>query len=223
VAFDFEWSSSNTALDSTGPRIENQIIAAAFVDNHGNSKVLHLSDFSNSDRSECELLVSINQELMKYDFSIGWYSTGVAKYHEDTQEYLDGVDSDLAVLHNRCLTNGIDSIVDFTNAGIPYLRGQKHIDLHSVFGKPMVQTTIFKNAYRTLKLDEVSKAVLGDLEAGGKYKGLTGKDIQALPVEEQKKYVLRDAELVMQLSKHNNSEVLDAMKSISELITEEIK
>jgi len=130
---------------------------------------------------------------------------------------LDGVDSDLAVLHNKCLTNGVDSIVDFTNAGIPYLRGQKHIDLHSVFGKPMVQTTIFKNAYRTLKLDEVSKAVLGDLEAGGKYKGLTGKDFQTLPLEEQKKYVLKDAELVMQLSRHNNSEVLDAMKAISEL------
>jgi DNA polymerase elongation subunit (family B) len=154
---------------------------------------------------------------MKYDFSIGWYSTGVAKYHEDTQEYLDGVDSDLAILHNRCLANGVDSIVDFNNAGIPYLRGQKHIDLHSVFGKPMVQTTIFKNAYRTLKLDEVSKAVFGDLEAGGKYKDLTGKDIQNLPVEEQKKYVLRDAELVMQLSKYKNSEVLDAMTSISEL------
>jgi DNA polymerase elongation subunit (family B) len=86
----------------------------------------------------------------------------------------------------------------------------------------MVQATIFKNAYRTLKLDEVSKAVLGDnsIDAkgdGGKYKGLTGKDIQSLPIEEQKKYVLRDMELVMQLSKHNNGEVLDAMKSISEI------
>ena len=86
----------------------------------------------------------------------------------------------------------------------------------------MVQTTIFKNAYRTLKLDEVSKAVLTDntkdlKNVAGKYRGLTGKDIQSLPVEEQKKYVLRDAELVMQLSKHNNSEVLDAMKSISEI------
>ena len=100
--------------------------------------------------------------------------------------------------------------------GIPYIRGQKHIDLHSVFGKPMVQTTIFKNAYRTLKLDEVSKAVLGDLESG-KYKGLTGIDIQKFSVEELKKYVLRDAELVMQLSKHNDGEVLDAMKAISEL------
>ena len=68
-----------------------------------------------------------------------------------------------------------------------------HVDLHNVFGKPMVQTTIFKNAYRTLRLNEVSKAVLGDIieGVGGKYKGLTGKDIQTLP-NEQKKYVLRD-------------------------------
>ncbi len=123
-------------------------------------------------------------------------------------------------MHNRCLANGVDSVIDFNSAGIPYIRGQKHIDLHSVFGKPMVQTTIFKNAYRTLKLEEVSKAVLGDgsVETGeGKYKGLTGKDIHTLSVEEQRKYVLRDAELVIQLSKHNNGEVLDAMKSISEI------
>ena len=95
------------------------------------------------------------------------------------------INSDLAVLHNRCLANGVDSTIDFNNAGIPYIRGRKHIDLHSVFGKPMVQTTIFKNAYRTLKLGDVSKAVLGDgVEGvGGKYKGLTGKDIQILPIE----------------------------------------
>ena len=133
--------------------------------------------------------MNINKELLKYDYSLGWYSTGVAKYHEDTQEYLDGVDSDLAVLHNRCLANGIDSIVDFNSAGIPYIRGQKHIDLHSVFGKPMVQTTIFKNAYRTLRLDEVSKGCIRRQylkEVAGKYKGLTGKDIQTLSIEEQK-------------------------------------
>ena len=144
---------------------------------------------------------------------------GIAKYHEDTQEYLDGVDSDLVVLHNRCVANNVDSIIDFNSAGIPYIRSQTHIDLHNVFGKPMVQTTIFKNAYRTLRLGEVSKVVLSEHEnlEAGKYKGLTGKGIQTLPVEEQKMYVLRDAELVMQLSKHNNSEVLDAMKSVSEL------
>jgi hypothetical protein len=136
-------------------------------------------------------------------------------YHEDTQEHLDGFDSDLAVLHSRCLANGIDSIIDISTK-VPCVRGKKHIDLHSVFAKPMVQTTIFKNTYRTLKLDEVSKAVLGNSDAG-KYKGLTGVDIHTLPIEEQKRYVLRDAELVMQLSQHNNFEVLDAMKAISEI------
>ena len=216
VAFDFEWSSSNGASEHASTSIDNRITAAAFVDSHGNTTVLHLSEFSTSDNSEAELLRGINRELSKYDTSIGWYSTGVAKFHEDTQEYLDGVNSDLAILHDRCLANGVDSIIDFNSTGIPYVRGQKHIDLHSVFGKPMVQSTIFKNAYRTLKLDEVSKAVLGDLESG-KYKGLTGIDIQKLSVEELKKYVLRDAELVMQLSKHNDGEVLDALKAISEL------
>jgi len=220
IAFDLEWRDSNDKRAG----INNQVIyAAAFVDKRGNSRVLHLSDFfKSSDNPERQLLLSINQELLRYDLSMGWYSTGIAKYHEDTQEYLDGVDSDLATLHSRCLANGIDSIVDFNSAGIPYVRGRKHIDLHSVFGKPMVQTTIFKNAYRTLKLDEVSKAVLSGEqqtveEVAGKYKGLTGKDVQSVPIEEQKKYVLRDAELVMRLSKHNNSEVLDALKAISEL------
>jgi DNA polymerase, archaea type len=214
VAFDLEW------IDDTSNN--RAVYAAAFVDNHGNSRVLHISDFAKSvDNPERELLLNINQELSRYDLSMGWYSTGIAKYHEDTQEYLDGVDSDLATLHARCLANSVDSIVDFNSAGVPYVRGRKHIDLHSVFAKPMVQTTIFKNAYRTLKLNEVSQALLAlerqSLEATGKYKGLTGKEVQSLPVEEQKKYVLRDAELVMQLSKHNNGEVLDAMKAISEL------
>src|SRR4026207_2275300 len=154
------------------------IFAAAFVDNQGNSKVLHVSDFPGSDNPEHDLLLSINQELMKYDFSIGWYSTGVARYHEDTQEYLDGVDSDLVILDNRCVANDVDSIVEFSSTGAPYVRSHTHVDLHNIFSKPMVQTSIFRNSYRTIKLDEVARAVLSDqsLEVG-KYKGLTGKEV----------------------------------------------
>jgi hypothetical protein len=217
VAFDFEWSSRvEEQVDINNLNNQTQITAAAFLDNLGNSSVLHISDFSSSDNPEYELIIHINQELIKYDYSIGWYSTGIAVYHEDTQEHLDGFDSDLAVLHSRCLANGIDSIIDIS-ARVPRVMGKKHIDLHSVFAKPMVQTTIFKNAYRTLKLDEVSKAVLGDGNEAGKYNGLTGQDIHTLPIEEQKKYVLRDAELVMHLLQHNNFEVLDAIKAISEI------
>ena len=77
----------------------------------------------------------------------------------------------------------------------------------------MVQDTIYNRAYRTHKLHDVSKSLLGH----GKYKDLSGKDFLKLPVKEQKKYVLRDSELVMELSKHNNYEVLNAMLAISEI------
>jgi DNA polymerase I len=218
VAFDLEWSTRKEQYSdptTAAHDIPTQITASAFVDNLGNNRVLHIADFSDSDNPEYKLLLNIIQELTKYEYSIGWYSAGVAQYHEDTQEYVDGVDSDLAVLHSRCIANGIDSIINLST-GTPYINGQTHIDLHSVFGKPMVQNAIFKNSYRTLKLDEVSKAVLKT--DTGKYKQLTGGDIYSLSVEEQKAYVLRDAELVMQLSKHNNSEVLDAMKAVAEIM-----
>ena len=45
--------------------IDNRIIAAAFVDSHGNRKYYTMSDFSNSDNSEPELLIGINQELIE--------------------------------------------------------------------------------------------------------------------------------------------------------------
>ena len=113
VAFDFEWSQ-----DTSSP-----LFAAAFVDSDGNTEVLHISDYPDSANPEAELVKRINQQLLTYDFSIGWYSTGVARYHEDTQEYLDGIDSDLTILHNRCVANDVDSIVESvhkTSRNLPY-------------------------------------------------------------------------------------------------------
>ena len=43
----------------------------------------------------------------------------------------------------------------------------------------MVQDTIYNNAYRTHKLDEVSKVLLGY----GKYEDLSGKDFKNLAIE----------------------------------------
>ena len=88
-------TASSSPIDLKNHYTHRVMSSAAFVDNHGNSKVLHISDFSDSDNPERELLLSINQELLNYDFSIGWYTTGFARYHEDTLEHLDGVDSDL--------------------------------------------------------------------------------------------------------------------------------
>ena len=77
----------------------------------------------------------------------------------------------------------------------------------------MVQDTIYKKAYKTHKLDEVSKVLLGY----GKYKGISGKDFLTLSPDEQIRYSLEDSKLVMELSKHNDFEVLDALYAISEI------
>jgi DNA polymerase elongation subunit (family B) len=194
LTFDFEWDINTHVLE-----------AASFVDSTGNSKVLLRSDFDNS--SERELLKYINSKIIEYDWSIGWNSTGHARNSESAKN------SDLAILYERCVANDIQSIVSLGPNGVPYIGYPKHIDLCNVHSKVMVQDTIYKKAYRTHKLDEVSKVLLGH----GKYKDFSGKDFKSLPIEEQIKYSLRDSELVMALSKHNDFEVLDAMLAISEI------
>jgi len=70
AAFDLEWT------DNGGAGNDRTIYAAAFVDNHGNQKVLHISDFGNS---EPALLQAITDEILKYPVSLGWYTTGTAR------------------------------------------------------------------------------------------------------------------------------------------------
>jgi hypothetical protein len=72
IAFDLEWKDND---DENG--IPNRTIyTAAFVDNHGNQKVLHISDFANS---EPDLLQAITDEILKYPVSMGWYSRGIGR------------------------------------------------------------------------------------------------------------------------------------------------
>jgi hypothetical protein len=73
VAFDLEWTDNK---DDNRLGDNRAIYSAAFVDNHGNQKVLHISDFGNS---EANLLQAITEEILKYPASIGWYTTGVAR------------------------------------------------------------------------------------------------------------------------------------------------
>jgi hypothetical protein len=42
-------------------------------------------------------------------------------------------------------------------------------------------------------------------------------DFKTLPIEEQIEYSLRDSQLVMELSKYNDFEVLDAMLAVAEI------
>jgi DNA polymerase I len=87
---------------------------------------------------------------------------------------------------------------------------KKHIDLHKVFCKSIIQSGVFEGRYRTTDLDSVSQALLGV----GKYDKLNAGDIDisSLPVEEQERYVRRDTELAMLLAQYNSCLALRIMK-----------
>jgi DNA polymerase I len=127
----------------------------------------------------------------------------------------NGVNSDLAVLNERCVKNRVPSPVKFSWNGRPTIESRIHIDLCEVFRKELVRGSIFKNKYRTLKLEDISEALLGK----GKYGSgtISGANVHTLTLEQQKKYVLQDAQLVMDLSVANKGQILSLMQAISEL------
>jgi DNA polymerase elongation subunit (family B) len=125
------------------------------------------------------------------------------------------VNSDLAVLNERCIKNGIASPVKFSWNCRPTIENRIHIDLCKVFRKELVRGTIFRNRYRTLKLEDVSQALLGKEKYGSG--AISGANVHALTIEQQKQYVLKDARLVMDLSKANNGQIMSLMQAISEL------
>lgn len=196
VAFDFEWDASN----------DNSINAASFVDSDSNSEVkFRQRDFNSS---ESDLLRYIMAKIIQYDWSIGWNTQGNPNNAGGTKFF------DLSILHDRCKAHGITSIVKLGAKGLPYIVGDhQRIDLLNVYSKVMVKDGMYHSAYRTNKLDDVSKALLGK----GKYGNYSGLDFKTLPIEEQEKYSLQDSQLVMDLSKYNNFEVLDAMLAVAEI------
>jgi DNA polymerase, archaea type len=205
------------------------IFAVAIVDSLDIVKVRHESDFANCQYPEKELVKWTMSEVLKYRFTIGWYSKGVRLQKEDGT--FSGRDSDLKIIDQACRYYNIPSIIGYDRSGIPYVRGYHyclcnidpyysnlnkfgwyyHIDLYQVYKKPMIKTIIYQNNYKDLNLDSVAKAILNE----GKFENLDGLQIQNLSKQKQVEYVAHDAKLVMKLSKHNNYEILDLMNAIS--------
>jgi DNA polymerase elongation subunit (family B) len=189
-ALDLEWLQQ--------PDNTNKIFAAGFVDNNGWNEALHIIDYNNSEPALVQAIVDRVSQLPS--LSVGWFTTGQA--------------SDLMILHERCIANGIESPVDISSGIFPRLKVKNHIDLYRIFEKELVRSSIFENKYRSLKLEDVTQALLGK----GKYRGITGANIAEESVSIQKQYVLQDAQLAMELAQVNNGQVLDLMRAISELI-----
>jgi len=96
------------------------------------------------------------------------------------------------------------------------LYGKKHIDLHKIYSKEIIQKGVFNDKYRTLHLEKVSQALLGI----GKYSdsennAISGDRSHLLSVEEQINYVGRDSELTMMLACYNDCLVLRIMEFIA--------
>ncbi|MEP0826091.1 MAG: hypothetical protein HRF40_11455 [Nitrososphaera sp.] len=190
-ALDLEWRRGD---DKNGA----MLFAAGFVDNLGWSEALHIADFGNSEAALMQAIVHRFDQLPM--LSVGWYTTG--------QE------SDLLILHERCVANGIVSPVDISSSLCPSIKGKTHIDLYRIFDKELVKSSIFENKYRSLKLEDVAQALLEK----GKHRGITGATVEGESVSTQKQYVLQDAQLALELAQVNDGQVLDLMQAISELI-----
>ena len=148
---------------------------------------------------------------LKFPLTFGWYTTGVAVYDDAGLNRVRGHDSDFFILHQRCIFHHIPSPIEVKKT---YARladfNKKHIDLHKVFNKAIIQNGVFEGRNRTTDLDSVSQTLL----KVGKYGKLNSgnSDISSLSVEEQMRYVRRDSELAMLLAQYNNCLALRIIK-----------
>jgi DNA polymerase elongation subunit (family B) len=207
------------------------LFAASIVDNTGFVQFKHITDFKGR-QPEKELVQWLMGQILGFRLTLSWYGTGVELTKKDGT--MDGRNSDLKIIDLVCKYYNIPSIIGFNQIGIPYVNGynskllvtdrdyrvwnrfQKyyHIDLYKVYKKPLIKSIIYNNKYRSLGLDSVGRAVMGE----GKLEGIEGNQVQKLSKEKQLEYVTQDASLVMKLSQYNNYEILDLMNAISNII-----
>jgi DNA polymerase elongation subunit (family B) len=206
ASFDLEWILFKGKYEHSKTRI----YAACFCTNWGERIVLHISRYSDKANLERALLQDILFYLDQFPLTFGWYTTGVAVYDEKGNR-IKGRDSDFFILHQRCLLYGLQSPIELrkTYARLNY-RDRQHIDLVKVFEKPIIQNGVFEGRYRTTDLNSVSLSLLRIEKYSDLNAGLI--DITTLSIEQQEKYVMRDAELTMLLAQYNNCLVLRIMK-----------
>lgn len=190
------------------------IFAAAFCTNWGERIVLHMSKYK-SPNPEKSLIQDILFYFNQFPLTFGWYTTGVAVY-DDKGNRKEGRDSDFFILHQRCIYYNLDSPFDVQGKfiGLKKESENKHIDLIKVFEKPVIKDNVFQGRYRTVGLDAVSSALLGI----SKYDNIDAGSVNVFSektIEEQKRYVKRDAELAMLLAQYKNCLVLRLMKVFS--------
>jgi len=225
LSFDLE-----TRQISDGMGTGKQIFAAGFYSNRGFNEAIHLED-DKINNDEVKFIRYIIYKIQSFQGIItGWYLAN----------------SDLVVLDEVCKRVGVISPVGFYEVPIsqseedydvdnddpdslhndvvsvisyPYLKNKKIIDMYKVFHHGFIKNSVYPLKYRDLQLDTVATGMLGY----GKYVSestgikITGENVRRFPLSEQKKYVLRDAELLIRLIERNNYEIFNILRCIAEV------
>jgi DNA polymerase, archaea type len=225
LSFDFE-----TRHIVDGPSSRNQIFAAGFYSNTGLNEAIHLEDdkFNND---EVKFIRYIVYKIQSFQGIItGWYLANsdlivldevckrigaispVAFYEVPVSQSEQDYDVDIDDPDGQC--NDAASVISY-----PYLKDKKIIDMHKVFHHGFIKNSVYPLKYRDLQLDTVASGMLGY----GKYVSestgikITGENVTKFTLNEQKKYVLRDAELVIRLIERNNYEIFNILRCIAEI------
>src|SRR6185312_3889019 len=230
IAFDLEWEDANAknndfsifnGLDeiasraSVPPASYNKIVTFGFEDSYGNSGCLDITDFD----SQKSFLMAIKDKLLGYQFCFAWGSKAVVRKEKGTGK-VEGINGDLVVLDFNFKANGIISIIKYDKfTSIPCIKKEYQnykqsfiddIDLLQVFAKPIVRH-FFKNRYKSLRLDEVGKVLLGY----GKLDNKSGAKLDEMSIDERKSYCLHDAHIVSELIRISDGQVLKIMDIIA--------
>ncbi len=233
IAFDLEWEEDANTKNNTNnfsdykslvniasggseaPDSHNKIVTFGFEDSYGNSGCWDVTDFN----SQKSFLIAIKEKLLGYRYCFAWGSKAIVRKEKGTGK-VEGINGDLFVLDSNFKAIGIASIIKYDKfTFIPHIKKDYQnytqsfigdIDLLQVFAKPLVRN-VFKNKYKSLRLDQVGKALLGH----GKLENKTGANLNQMSIEERKSYCLEDAHIVAELARINNGQVLKIMDIIA--------
>jgi DNA polymerase elongation subunit (family B) len=234
LSIDFE-TRQVTEEDNGNNNIRSQIFAAGFCSNTGFTEAIHLED-SRFNNDEVKFIRYIVYKIQSFQGIItGWYlansdlivldevckrigvvspvgfyevSVTIPREQVDEEEEEDG-NNDNESLENTIVVKSY-----------PYLKDKKIIDMYKVFHHNFIKNSVYPFRYRDLQLDTVAT---GLLQGYGKYVSestgikITGENVLQFPIEQQKRYVLRDAELVLKLIERNNYEVLNILRCIADI------
>ncbi|MGB0025822.1 MAG: hypothetical protein WBP64_03185, partial [Nitrososphaeraceae archaeon] len=231
LSIDFETRRITEGADNVS---RNQIFAAGFCSNTRFMEAIHLEDnrFSND---EVKFIRYIVHKIQRFQGIItGWYLANSDLVILDEVCKCIGVGSPVGFYHVSIIplkyANERDDdesyilgsdIEDAIVKSYPYLKYKKIVDMYKVFHHSFIQKSVYPFKYRDLQLDTVAR---GMLEGYSKYVSestgirITGENVLQFPIEEQKRYVLRDAELVIKLIERNNYEILNILRTYPKII-----